>query len=317
MLSFFLLRLLGQGALALVSQHTLAMWFHRRLGTIQGAKQVILFLAWMPLPLLAAKLIEEIGWRSVYLLFGAAVALVVIPLALVFVRDRPEDLGLQMDGEATPVRDAPVVPADTVAADEQKADWTLAEAMRTRAYWTLAGVFFVSPLIGTALVFDLQPLLAARGVDVTSAALPISVWSGTMALASLPAGLLADRFRPRILVLLSAALIATGPLLLWRGGGLLAASVALGCGALGQSLGGATAGTSLARFFGRAHHGAIRASIARIGVIGAGLGPLCTGISASLAGTYDPALIGLALLCLPLFVVGYGLEAPGPHARRR
>ena len=34
---FFLLRFFGQGSLALASSHALAMWFHRRLGSISGA----------------------------------------------------------------------------------------------------------------------------------------------------------------------------------------------------------------------------------------------------------------------------------------
>ena len=326
-LGFFFLRLLGQGALALVSQHTLAMWFHRRLGAIQGVKQVVLFLAWMPLPLLATALIQALGWRWTYVIFGLVVAGVVIPLALLLVRDRPEDLGLRMDGDPLspvslarvrrpPVEDsqrassraaAPVVHGGI---DETR-DWTLSLALRTRAYWTLAAFFFVSPLVGTALLFDLQSILALEGVDASAAAWPISVWSGTMALASFPSGLLADRFRPRTLIPLAAALIATGPLLIWRGGGVWAAAVALGCGALGQSLGSATAGANLARFFGRAQHGAIRASVARIGVIGAGLGPLCTGASVSLTASYGAALVGLALLCLPVVLAACWLDAPG------
>lgn len=326
-LGFFGLRLLGQGALALVSQHTLAMWFHRRLGAIQGMKQVVLFLAWMPLPLLAATLIEKVGWRSTYVVFGGAVALAVIPLALFFVRDRPEDLGLHMDGDRPASQDATGPGAGPEASSGGGAergvrglreeprtdspDWTLAQALRSRAFWTLAGLHFVSPLIGTALLFDLQPILVARGLDATSAALPISVWSATMALASLPSGLLADRFRARGLILLATALIATGPLLLWRGGGLLAACIALSCGAVGQSLGTATGGASLARFFGRSQHGAIRASVSRIAVIGAGLGPLVTGLSASLAEDYDPALLGLALLTAPVLLAACWLEPPG------
>ena len=333
---FFLLRFLGQGALALVSQHALAMWFHRRLGAIQGVKQVVLFGAWVPLPLLTHTLIDAVGWRGTYALFGAAVALLVIPLALGVVRDRPEDVGLRMDDDPAPasVPHAPRDPREQFGeelpeatgagpypgepdttprfprAEVDDGDWTLRAALRTRSYWTLAGLFFVSPLIGTALLFDLQPILVSRGLPATAAALPVTVWTAAMAALALPAGLLADRVRPRVLIPLAGLGIAFGPLVLWQTSGVGGAMMALVGSAVGQSLGAACGSASTARYFGRTHHGAIRASLARIGVIGAGLGPLCTGISASLTEGYGAALLGFVALCGPLVLAACWLAPP-------
>ncbi len=331
---FFLLRFLGQGSLALVAQHALAMWFHRRLGAIQGVKQVVLFGAWIPLPLLTHTLIDAVGWRGTYAIFGAAVALLVIPLALGFVRDRPEDVGLRMDDDPAPapVPDAPRDPREqlgeelpgatgsgpypgAIASDPRPevsadGDWTLRAALRTRSYWTLAGLFFVSALIGTALLFDLQPILVSRGLPATAAALPVSVWTAAMAILALPAGLLADRVRARVLIPLAGLGIAFGPLVLWQTTGVSGAMVALVGSAVGQSLGAACGSASTARYFGRTHHGAIRASLARIAVVGTGFGPLFTGISASLTEGYGAALLGFVVLCVPLVVAACWLAPP-------
>ncbi len=335
-LGFFLLRFLGQGALALVSQHALAMWFHRRLGTIQGVKTVVLFVAWIPLPLITHTLIDAVGWRGTYLVFGLAVASLVIPLALTLVRDRPEDDGLRMDDDPAPAispreardpreRIGEELPEATGAGPypgeidpdphrpvSDDGHWTLRAALRTRSYWTLAGLFFVSPLIGTALLFDLQPILVSRGLPATAAALPVSVWTAAMAALALPAGLLADRVRARVLIPLAGLGIASGPLVLWQASGVGGAMVALVGSAVGQSLGAACGSASTARYFGRAHHGAIRASLARIGVIGAGLGPLFTGLSASLTEGYGAALFGFVVLCVPLVLAACWLAPPRP-----
>lgn len=264
------------------------------------------------------------------MIFGGLVATFVIPPALWLVRDQPEELGLRMDGDPLEPRDprerrGEELPEATGAGPypgesdpdapranpaREAADWTLRAALRTRSYWTLAGLFFVSPLIGTALLFDLQPILVSRGMPATAAALPVSIWTATMAAMALPAGLLADRLRARRLVPLAALGIAASPLVLWQSAGRTAVIAALVCSAVGQSLGAAAGSASVARYFGRSHHGAIRASLARIGVIGAGLGPLGTGLSASLTADYAAALLGFAALCLPLFAASCGLAPP-------
>jgi len=40
-IAFFLLRSIGQGAIGVVSHHAVAMWFHRRLGTVLGSKPMV------------------------------------------------------------------------------------------------------------------------------------------------------------------------------------------------------------------------------------------------------------------------------------
>jgi len=106
---------------------------------------------------------------------------------------------------------APDVRANT----GHRRDWTLREAMGTRAFWTLASATFLSPLIGTAMIFDMQPLLAQRGFEPAAAALPTNVWSAALAVMALPTGFLTDRFRPRILIPAGLALIALSSIMLW------------------------------------------------------------------------------------------------------
>lgn len=273
---FFLVRFLGQGALSLVSQHAVAMWFHAKLGRINGLKQVVVFGLWTFAPPFAVLLIATLGWRATYVVFGVSVWLLVIPAAWFFVKDRPEDLGLSLDGAA------PVA--------EERPGATLREARRTRAYWLLTATMVTGPLVGTALLFDVQPLLATRGIDESGAAWAASAWPLATGLFALPAGWLTDRIRPVRLLVSGMACAAAAPALLLVVEGPLQAAGCLALFAVGQTLTGACGAAAVARLFGRAHHGAIRSSISRVMVVATGIGPLVTGTSVALTGGYGAAL---------------------------
>lgn len=307
-LGFFLLRLFTAGALSLISQHALAMWFHRRLGSVHGAVQVVLYGAWVLAPQLALSLVATLGWRGTYVCFGGLVAALVIPLALLLVRDRPEDLGLAPDG------DPPAAPREPSAPAPDEPGFTLAEAARTRAYWILAAAAVVPPLIGTALIFDMQPILGERGLPADDAALAVSAWSGATCLWAVPAGLLTDRWQPHRLLAAGLAAIAAASLSLATVSSVWGAVLAVSLLSVGNSTVTACSTAALARYFGRRHHGAIRSSVIRLAIVGTGLGTLSTGLSAELADSYLPALVGFALMCLPILALALSLRPPASPA---
>lgn len=299
--AFFALRFLGPGALAVVSHHALAMWFHRRLGTIAGFQLVALYAVWAAVPAATALSIEAYGWRLTWGGAGVAIALTLVTLSWRFMRDRPEDLGLGLDAARAPepVTDAPPEPG-----------LTLGEAKATRAFWVLAAASALPPMIGTALLFDIQPLYLARGLDPSASAFAVGAWSATMAVMALPSGRIIDVAAPRWPLALGTLTIALS-CALW----LVAASAWLAVAAVvaygvGQSLVAATTGTTAARFFGRRHHGAIRSYLARLGIVATGLGPLTFGVSHRLSGGYDGALVLFGLLCLPAALAATTLAPP-------
>lgn len=320
-LAFFLLRFLGQGALALASQHAVAMWFHRKLGRVHGVKQVIVFGVWSVFPPVSLLLIESLGWRWTYALFALLIWITVIPIALVFIRNKPEDLGLNMDNDpADPAADpsfttppdptsvGPNPPRQSVKPREPA--FTLKQASRTRAYWTLGAAFFLPPLIGTGFLFDMQPILAQRGLGVGAAAAAVSVWTIAMAIMALPGGVLVDKVRPSALISVGMGMIALSSVLLWIASSAVGAGAAMAAFAVGQSLVASCGTATAARYFGRTHHGRIRSSLTRIGVIGTGLGTLFTGVSAKLTGGYEGAMLAFVILCIPVVLLAIGLDRP-------
>ena len=117
-------------------------WFVRRRGLAMslafsgvGVGSIVL------LPWLQA-MIARTGWRTACLALGVLVLGVLVPLNLALKR-RPEDLGLQPDGDATPRGPAAARRTNVVDAAWAAVDWTLARAIRTsRFWWIVIGYFF-------------------------------------------------------------------------------------------------------------------------------------------------------------------------------
>ena len=140
----------GTGVTSMVLAAIIAnRWFDERRGLVLGmlsaanATGQLLFL-----PVLA-QLVVDRGWRAAALVVAGASAIVFV-IVLLFMRDRPEDLGLLPYGRTTRTD-------DVVRPHALPPLTALAHAMRTRAFWLLAGTFFVcgastNGLIGTHLI---------------------------------------------------------------------------------------------------------------------------------------------------------------------
>ncbi|MEQ8317302.1 MAG: MFS transporter [Phycisphaerales bacterium] len=307
-LCFFGLRFLGQGSLSMLSGHILALWYERKLGTINGLKMVFAQGGFALTPLIAIGLIQWIGWRWAYAALGVLVWLIVLPLAAFVLRDRPEEKGQQIDGDA-----APYEPDESATPEKPKHPdpaFTLKQTVSTRAFWILAGAMVLSGFTGTALLFHAQPILIARGLDpALSAAMSMS-WALAVAALVLPVGYLADRVPPRGLLALAALLMAASPGLV-----IVADSAVLLCAAMAlygmaMAIGSAVGVPTVARYFGRRHHGSIRGFLTFLGVAGTGLGPVVLGVSLDYFGGFAAGLALCAALAVALAFASMTLRRP-------
>ncbi|SHI21116.1 MFS transporter [Pollutimonas bauzanensis] len=143
-------------------------WFETRRGIVVGmltastATGQLLFLP------VAAWLVENHGWRaSVIPVFGIALAIAV--LAFLFVRNRPEDIGLAAYGStAPPPAAAPAAERRLSILEPLKILWSL---RGDQTFWVLFGTFFICGLSTNGLIqthfislcgdFGLSPIPAA------------------------------------------------------------------------------------------------------------------------------------------------------------
>lgn len=187
----------GTGSMALVFAATITdTWFVSRRGLVSGvltAGSATGQLIFLPAMALAA---EGVGWRAASLIIAGG-ALAVIPLVLLFLRDRPSDLGVARYGEdaAAP---APVRPHANAA---RLALTTLRDATRTRTFWALAVGFAIcgattNGLIGTHFI----PSAHDHGMPTTTAAGLLAIVGVFDIVGTILSGWLTDRVNPRILL---------------------------------------------------------------------------------------------------------------------
>ena len=310
--AFFFLRFLGQGSLGLLSGHALALWFERRLGTVNGIKLVGTQLGFALMPALAIWLIDTRGWRTAYALLGVGVWVCVLPLVVFVSRDRPEQVGQQLDGDREPVGEL-----RTDVTREPDPAFTLGQALRTFAFWIVTGASVLNGLIGTALLFHMQPLLTEAGLPVDASAAVVRTWSLTVMICVLPAGWLADKLPPRVLLPCSLVLLAVSsgvPLLATK---VVHMHVAMAAFGVSQSLAIGVGAPTIARYFGRAHHGSIRGTVMKLGVAGTGLGPVMLGMSWTWFETAAPGLWVFMGMSLVPAVAGLWLRKPVPRGGPR
>ena len=280
--AFLFLRMLGQGAMGLLSANTMAMWFNRRLGFTSGVMSIGMALAAGGMPALGLWLIDGFGWRWAYVILGVGVWTLVFPILAVFYRNRPEDVGQVPDGMA--------VMTEAAQKAEDARSFSLSEAMRTRTYWIGAAAIAHWSMIGTGIQFHLVQIFLDRGMTTGDAAIGFSVLAGAGACGRLFGGILADRLPLNGLLAFAPAVLACGVYLLLQvsdSGSIFIFGAAMG---LGQGLLQSVHTTIWVRYYGRVHLGKIRGSLSTITVAASSLGPFAMGFAYDSFGGYTEIL---------------------------
>lgn len=186
----------GTGSMALAFVATVTgRWFVRHRGlvsgvlTAAGAAGQLVFL-----PLVAA-LATSHGWRPASLVI-AGIALVVVPVTLLLLRDNPSDVGTMALGAET----GEPTPAVTRGSG-RRALGALRDAARSRVFWLLAGGFAIcgastNGLVGTHFV----PAAHDHGMPATMAASLLAVVGLFDVAGTIFSGWLTDRLDPRRLL---------------------------------------------------------------------------------------------------------------------
>ena len=74
-----------------------ANWFDSKAGMALGIAAIGISFSGVVLPILVDPLIDSIGWRNVYLVFGAAVVFILLPAVRILVVNTPEEIGQKKD----------------------------------------------------------------------------------------------------------------------------------------------------------------------------------------------------------------------------
>jgi MFS family permease len=284
------------GEASLTTPVLISNWFQRRRGRIMGLALMGANAGGLLIPPLTAVGIAAFGWRTTYLLFAVLPLLVTLPLTYFLVRDRPEERGLRpygappVSGFGFPVSGPPPQPETR----NQKPE-TLGAALRTRAFWLIAGVFFSSSVAFTVALTQLVPHLERVGIDRGVAAATLGIASAFAGGAKPLAGYLSERFPTRYILIGCFVLQALGILILLRVRDLALLIPFVPIFGMGYGGVGVLLPTLVSEAFGLAGFGKIFSVLSLSGAFAAVIGAPVAGLIFDATGGYGPAFAALLL----------------------
>ena len=224
------------------------------------------------------------GWRMAYRYLGVLSLVLILPVML-FVRRRPEDIGLLPDGVTSEQTGASVGGARPPAMAPEFS-WTAKEALRTHAFWLLLTITALGTLASSATGFSLVPFLVQDAGLSTAAAAGVLSLGTVLAVANLFWGYLADKITPRrclMTMMIGAGVMMAYLLSVDSVGDALIFAVIWGVFSGGL---GSLENMVLAGYFGRGSYGTILGVFSPLQMIALGAGPALASLVRALAGDF-------------------------------
>jgi len=291
-LSWALVAILGAGSLPIIWTGVLNNWFTKHRGKAIGITMAGTGLGAFLLPPIVEFLIANHGWRTAYRGIGLGALLISLPIVFALFKEKP-DSSTATDGEV-------------MANKVETWGLTTGDAMRTKQFWILGAVLFLTVIVVAGLLSNFERIMTEQGFERSSIAQIAAVMGLTVIIGRLMVGALVDRFwAPGVaacffLVATLGLLILVGTQVTMATALLVAVMIGLAAGAELDLLAYLTG-----KYFGPAHYPAIFGLIIAFFTVGAGIAPPLFGMAAQMFQGYGTMLsisIGLLLVSILLFL---------------
>jgi MFS family permease len=286
-------------------------WFEKRRGLVMGLGQMGGGLSFV-YSIFVQFIILHYGWRFTFLVLAGTLALILLPLYILFFYYRPQDRGLIPYGLAIGVTNQGPAQKESVTKTPLLPEWTLSQVLRSYRLWLLVLSYALFWGIGAYLVLAHQVRFAQdAGYSSMFSVSIFALYGMTLFLGQL-SGFISDRMgREKAATLAVAlsmiALVAlisvrdiSQPWLLYLysicfgfGGGLFTPTIFAGSADI---------------FYGR-HFGAVSGLLLTGMGVGGIFGPWLGGYIFDRTGSYIPAFI-LCLICIALSCIIFWIAAP-------
>lgn len=292
-LSWALVAILGAGSLPIIWTGVLNNWFTKHRGKAIGITMAGTGLGAFLLPPIVEVLIANHGWRAAYRGIGLGALLISLPIVFALFKEKP-DSSTAIDGKA-------------MASKVETWGLTTRDAMRTRQFWILGAVLFLTVIVVAGLLSNFERIMSEQGFERSSIAQIAAVMGLTVIIGRLMVGALVDRFwAPGVaacffLVATLGLLILVGTQVTMATALLVAVMIGLAAGAELDLLAYLTG-----KYFGPAHYPSIFGLIIAFFTVGAGIAPPLFGMAAQMFQGYGTMLsisIGLLLVSILLFLL--------------
>lgn len=289
----------GQSALSVVSLAMVGKWFRARLTRAMAVYSLLMSVGFMAAFPLVGALVLAYGWRTAWAWIGIALAAGLAPLAWVFVRSVPADVGDEIDGARA-----------GGAARTALEGLTLGAALRTPAFWVFAIASALYGLVASGLGLFNESILAERGFAAAVYHQALAVTAITALAGNVLSGAFAGRASLRALLIIALVMLAAGLAALphvtavWH---VMLQAVAMGIA------GGFVMVVFFSfwgRAYGQAHLGRIQGAAQALTVLASAAGPLVVAWMQQATGSYAAGFYGLSALVVAVTVSAALVRVP-------
>ena len=225
---FWLLQLMlmfGQNAAFIGTGRLVGLWFQKNRSFMMGFAMAGNNVGGIVMAPLSAFLIEAIGWRDMFLVFGVVLLLVNFSVIFIFIRDKPSDVARAAERAGRMDELAAVLPALNIESEThvgkavsgtssvlEGLNWR--EAIRTKTFWLIAVAQFGSMVSVFAILNQLAKHLEIVGIGISTAGLSLAILGFSGLIGKLVFALAAEKYPVRFVFATSLAIQAAALLML-------------------------------------------------------------------------------------------------------
>ena len=270
-------------------------WFLRRRPLALAVLSATQGVGLAAMPLIVQAIIGGWSWRVAWMSLGLYTIFIAVLPSLLLIARRPEDVGLEVDPHPTHAvspAGSPSGAGPATGAAPAGADFTVREALQTRAFWVLAAFSSSAFVVQGGVILHQVPHYVDQGLSAPAAAMTASAFALSQVLGGVIWSIWARRVPVRFLLSLTGFCVTLGAMGVAAsgslGGGIAAAS------ALGIGIGGVHLLLRLvwADYYGRTNLASIRGLTLPVQIAGQTIGPITSGYLFDITGTYRWAFYG-------------------------
>lgn len=300
--AYYLTNVLVGIGIACTSMLTVKMliskWFKKREGTALGIVVAATAVGGGIGPVLTSYLLSHYGWRTVQILLGVIIFLVVVPVFWFVVKDRPQELNLTIDGNPL---------SETKAKNEswsEAPDLTFRQALQTPTFWLICAAILLFHVCVISISQHFVLHLTDKGLNLSSASVGLSVLLAASIVGRLGFGALSDKYSKKHLIVLAYSILAVMSFMLFLMGTPLLSSFATSTAAIyvvaaliGIGYGGGIVSVPVVTgtCFGLSSLGKIFGLIMLFNAIGGTAGPILAGYLFDVTGSYQWSFLVVSL----------------------
>lgn len=296
----FILITLGMSFGAFITIDTaIANWFSRKRSRAMTVVRVGYGISGMLVPLMAL-LIENYGWRNTTSIIGIIFIAVCIPLSLLM-RHKPSQYGYLPDGDMPLANLQNQQATHHVEKHSLSADFTVRQALQTRAFWMISFAMFFQHVATGAIVAHIAPSLESVKISTEIAALAVTGMTISSLIGRIGFGFWGDFGNKRYLLAIALTLQTVGVFIF----SLVDASrmwlIVLFLLTFSPGFGGTIPVrlAMVADYFGTKNIGAILGCTAFIGMLGGAISPVIAGWLFETMDSYTVAWKIFAAVSIP------------------